>query len=88
MATRDSLEQFLFRCEETVELARKRLIDGSRQGHYHDVEFSEAQQMLEDRYHELMNMYRSCDAQGRERLHRMRLQIQSLQNEMTLLDHH
>lgn len=88
MTTRDAMEQFLDRCEETMGIARYHLTEGSKQGHYHDVEYAEAMQMLEDRYNELMKMYQYANSQQRERLHRMRLAIQSLQNEMTLLNHH
>ncbi len=88
MTTRESLEQFLSQCEQTVDYAREQLIDGSKQGHFHDQEYSEAQQMLEEQYNQLMAVYRSANAIQRDRLHRMRLKIQSLQNEMTLLDHH
>ncbi|MED3643921.1 YtzC family protein [Caldifermentibacillus hisashii] len=87
MTTRKSMEDFLYQCQQTVEFAQEQLIDGSKQGHFHDQEYREAQQRLEDQYNELMAVYRSANAVQRDRLHRMRLQIQSLQNEMTLLDH-
>ena len=41
-------------CEQTLEYAREQLIDGLRQEHYNDIEYTNAQQMLEDRYNELM----------------------------------
>jgi len=88
MTTRESLQRFLNRCEETMGIARFHLTEGAKQGHYHDVEYAEAMQMLEDRYNELMKMYQYANDQQREELHRMRLEIQSLQNEMTLLNHH
>jgi len=88
MTTRKSMEEFLYQCQQTVEFAQEQFIEGLKQGHFHDQEYSEAQQRLEDQYNELMAVYRSANAEQRDRLHRMRLQIQSLQNEMTLLDHH
>ncbi len=87
MTTRDALEKFIMECEQTLEYAREQLIDGLRQEHYNDIEYTNAQQMLEDRYNELMAIYRSANAQQRERLDRMRYAIQSLQNEMILTDH-
>ncbi len=87
MTTRDALEKFIMECEQTLEYAREQLIDGLRQEHYNDIEYTNAQQMLEDRYSELMAIYRSANAQQRERLDRMRYAIQSLQNEMILTDH-
>mgnify|MGYP000871645563 CR=1 FL=1 len=88
MTTRKSMEEFLYQCQQTVEFAQEQFIEDLKQGHFHDQEYSEAQQRLEDQYNELMAVYRSANAEQRDRLHRMRLQIQSLQNEMTLLDHH
>lgn len=87
MTTRESLEQFLSECQQTMDYARAHLIEGSRLEHYDDVGYTNAQLELERRYNELMKMYQSANAQQREQLHRMRLQLQSLQNEMTLLDH-
>lgn len=87
MTTRESLEQFLSECQQTMDYARAHLIEGSRFEHYDDVGYTNAQLELERRYNELMKMYQSANAQQREQLHRMRLQLQSLQNEMTLLDH-
>lgn len=88
MTTRDAMNQFLSKCEETMEIAREHLTAGSRQEHYDDYEYSQAMLALEERYNELMAVYRSANDQQRDRLHRMRLQMQSLQNEMTLVDHH
>ncbi|WP_062354841.1 YtzC family protein [Bacillus kwashiorkori] len=86
MTTRDSLEQFINKCEETLEVARQEYTDGSRQGYYFDDEYSQAQQLLEDRFNELMAMYHSANAVQRERLDRMRLQIQQLQNQMIIIN--
>ncbi|MCU9614268.1 YtzC family protein [Caldibacillus lycopersici] len=88
MTTRDAMNSFISKCEDTLQLARDQYIDGSRQGHFHDVEYSEAQAQLEERYNELMAMYHSASGEQKERLNRMRLQLQQLQNEMTLLNHH
>lgn len=88
MTTRESLEQFLYQCQQTLDYAKEQFEDGMRQGHFHDIEYSEAQQKLEEKYNELQDVYRSANEQQRDRLHRMRLQIQDLQNQMTLLDHH
>lgn len=85
MTTREALERLLKDCERTLEYARAQFIEGSRLVNVEQVDgYTEAQQMLEDRYNELMAMYRSANAQQREQLDRMRLAIQSLQNEMIL----
>ena len=87
MTTRDSMEHFINECEQTIDYAKQAFDDGSKQQHYDDWGYNQAQQALEDRYNELMAMNHSANAQQRERLHRMRLKIQSLQNEMILLNH-
>lgn len=87
MTTRAALKHFLNECEQTLEYARAHLMAGAKQEFYDDDGYTEAQQQLENCYNELMAIYRSANAQQREELHRMRLKIQSLQNEMTLLDH-
>ncbi|MCU9601084.1 YtzC family protein [Pallidibacillus thermolactis] len=87
MTTRESLERFISECQQTMDYARAHLIEGSRQQHYDDVGYTNAQLELEECYNELMKLYQSANAQQREQLHRLRLQIQALQNEMTLLEH-
>lgn len=41
MTTRKSMEDFLYQCQQTVEFAQEQLIDGSKQGHFHDQEYRE-----------------------------------------------
>ncbi|WP_278342381.1 DUF2524 family protein, partial [Parageobacillus thermoglucosidasius] len=52
-----------------------------------DMEYAQAQQMLENAVNDLAHLALSCNAQQREQLHRMRLQLQQLQNDMILLNH-
>lgn len=88
MTTREALEKFLNDCEQTLEIAREQFVEGSRLVNADFTEeYTEAQQMLEERYNELMAIYRSANGQQRERLDRMRYAIQSLQNEMILRNH-
>lgn len=88
MTTREALEKFINDCEQTLEFARGQLIEGSRLVNADTPEeYIEAQQMLEERYNELQAIYRSANAQQRERLDRLRYAIQSLQNEMILKNH-
>ena len=88
MTTRDSLEDFLKRCEETIQFARAQWIEGSRQGFYDESAYTEAQRMLEERYQELMAIDRSASGEQKEQLHRIRRQLQQLQNQMTLQGRH
>ncbi|MDX8359222.1 YtzC family protein [Cytobacillus sp. Hm23] len=87
MATRQSVQEFIHRCEETLNFAEEQLTEARRQEHYNDYEFSQAQQQLENANNDLAHLALSCNAQQKEQLHRMRLQIQELQNEMILQDH-
>ncbi|RDI44345.1 YtzC family protein [Falsibacillus pallidus] len=87
MTTRDSMDQFMQQCEDTIRNAQEHMVSGSKQGHYHDVEYSEAMGQLESAYNELTHLAQSANAQQREMLHRKRLQLQQLQNQMILLNH-
>ncbi|MED4016102.1 YtzC family protein [Sutcliffiella cohnii] len=87
MATRDSVEQFIQQCEDAIRYAEDQYSNAEQQEHYNDTEFTKAQEMLEQTYNDLMHLSLSCNAQQREQLNRMRLQLQQLQNQMTLLDH-
>jgi hypothetical protein len=87
MATRQSVDEFLQRCEDVIRYAKEQYTGAQKQEHYNDTEYTKAQQMLEEANNELAHLALSCNAQQREQLHRMRLQLQQLQNEMILLDH-
>ena len=87
MATRNSIDAFLQRCEDTLRNAQEQYLAGKRQEHYHDLEYTQSLQGLEDVMSELQIMAHSANAQQREQLYRMRLQIEQLQNKMILLNH-
>lgn len=87
MTTRQSIDNFINRCESAILYAEEQYDEGSRQEHYHDVEFSDALHELEAILLQLKKMTESANAQQREQLHRVRLKIQQLQNKMILLDH-
>ncbi|GAA0332583.1 YtzC family protein [Bacillus carboniphilus] len=87
MATRQSMDDFLQRCEDALRTAQEEYLAGQRQEHYHDQEYTQAMQGLEDTINELQIMAHSANAQQRDQLYRMRLQIEQLQNRMILLDH-
>jgi Protein of unknown function (DUF2524) len=84
MATRQSVEQFLQRCEDAIQQAKEQIKIGDKQEHYNFIEYTNAQQQLEDLVMDLAQLALSCNAQQREQLHRMRLQIQQVQNDMIL----
>ncbi|HAQ08439.1 MAG TPA: DUF2524 domain-containing protein [Bacillus bacterium] len=87
MATRQSVDQLLQQCEDAIRVAQEQYKSGSMQQHYNDADFTNALQSLEDAYNDLSKLAFSANAQQRDQLHRMRLQLQQLQNNMILLDH-
>ncbi|MFE8703338.1 YtzC family protein [Cytobacillus sp. FJAT-54145] len=87
MATRQSVEDLLQQCEDAIRNAHEEYKESSRQEHYNDDDYTRAMQQLEDAYNDLAQLALSSNSQQREQLHRMRLQLQQLQNNMTLNDH-
>ncbi|HLU21576.1 YtzC family protein [Lederbergia graminis] len=87
MATRQSIEDCINRCESAILFAREQYNEAMKQEHYYDIEFSEAQQGLETAVMEIEKLLDSSNAQQREQLHRQRVKVQQLQNEMILQNH-
>jgi hypothetical protein len=87
LATRQSVDQLLQQCEDAINLAQDQYKDAATQQHYNDGNFTNALQALEDAYNDLAKLSFSANSQQREQLHRMRLQLQQVQNNMILLDH-
>lgn len=84
MATRLSVEDLLQRCQEAIQNAEHQYEVSSLQEHYNDNEYTQAMFDLEAAYNELAKLALHANAQQREQLHRMRLQLQQAQNKMTL----
>lgn len=84
MATRQSMDSFLQRCEDDIKYAQEQLTTARKQEHYNTTEYTEAQLRLEEATNDLAHLALSCNGQQREQLHRMRLQLQQLQNDMIL----
>ncbi len=84
MATRESVENLLQKCEDTISFAQDQFKESSLQEHYNNDNYTDALQQLEEAYHDIAKMAHSANAQQREQLHRIRLQIQQLQNTMIL----
>lgn len=87
MATRQSIDDFLQRCDEVIKNAEEQFVEANKQEHYNDDDFTAALQQLEDSYNDLAQLAHSANSQQREQLHRMRLQLQQLQNTMILHEH-
>jgi len=84
MATRDSMDDLMQQCEETIHYAQEQYKNSSLQEHYNNDEYTQALQRLEDNYAEIAKMAQFANSQQREQLHRMRLQLQQVQNTLIL----
>ncbi|MBV7507302.1 YtzC family protein [Bacillus sp. sid0103] len=84
MATRDSMDNLMQQVEDTIRFAEEQYKQSSLQEHYNDDNYTQALQQLEDTYQDIAKMALSANSQQREQLHRMRLQLQQLQNTMIL----
>ena len=87
MATRQSVEEHLQLCEDAIRIAQEQYISASKQEHYDDVAYDSSLQQVEQAYNDIAKLALSCNDQQREQLHRMRIQLQQVQNNMILLDH-
>jgi Protein of unknown function (DUF2524) len=87
MATRQSVENLLQQCEDAIRNAHEQYKDHSKQEYYNDAEFTQAMQQIETSYNDLAKMALSANGQQRDQLHRMRLQLQQVQNNMILHEH-
>ncbi|MGM0948271.1 MAG: YtzC family protein [Bacillota bacterium] len=86
MATRQSVDEHLQQCMQAYDDAEEQLKLASKQEHYNDQGYSDAQMQLENAVNALNKLWLSSNDQQREQLYRMRLQLQALQNNMIL--HH
>lgn len=87
MATRESMETLMQQCEDAIRYAQEQYKESSLQEHYNNDDYTKALQTLEETYQDIATMAHSANSQQREQLHRMRLQIQQLQNNMILQGH-
>ncbi|WP_445489351.1 YtzC family protein [Niallia sp. 03133] len=87
MATRQSVDELLQRCNEVIDYAQEQNKIGSMQEHYNTDEFSEAQLKLEGVTNDLIVMAHSANPQQREQLNRMKIRLDQLQAEMTIQMH-
>jgi hypothetical protein len=84
MATRASMDALMQQCEDVIRYAQDQLKESSLQEHYNNDDYTNALQQLEQTYQDIAKMAHSANGQQRDQLHRMRLQIQQLQNNMIL----
>jgi len=86
MATHESMNNLFEKCNAILRNAETQFAISSRQDNYNDENFTIAMREVEEAYNDIAAMSLNANAQQREDLHRMRLQLQQLQNHMTLLD--
>jgi hypothetical protein len=84
MATRESVDNLLQQCEDAISFAQEQYKESSLQEQYNNDDYTTALQGLEKAYQDVAHLAHSANAQQREQLHRMRLQLQQLQNTMIL----
>lgn len=84
MATRDSMDTLMQQVEDTIRFAQEEFKQSSLQQHYNDDGYTQALQQVEQTYQDIAKMALSANGQQRDQLHRMRLQLQQLQNTMIL----
>jgi hypothetical protein len=87
MATRDSMENLLQQCEDTIRYAQDQFKESNLQENYNNDDYTKALQELEETYLNITKMAQSANSQQRDQLHRMRLQLQQFQNTMILEEH-
>lgn len=84
MATRASMDVLTQQVEDTIRNAEDQYKQSSLQEHYNNDDYTQALQQLEETYQDICKMAHSANGQQREQLHRMRVQIQQLQNSLIL----
>jgi hypothetical protein len=87
MATRQSMDELMQKCEDVLRNAQDQYLEASHQEHFNEDEYITSLQNLEELYNDITTMANSANAQQRDQLHRMRLQLQQAQNNMILLRH-
>ncbi|KAB2339006.1 DUF2524 family protein [Cytobacillus depressus] len=87
MATRESVSNLIQQCEDAIRFANDQLQVERAQEHYNENGYTDALHSLENAYNDLSKLALSANSQQREQLHRMRLQLQQLQNRMIVQPH-
>ncbi|MCP8967517.1 DUF2524 family protein [Ectobacillus ponti] len=87
MTTRQSLEQYINTAEQAIQYAQKQLEEGMRQEHHNQMEYSDAQQQLEQAVIGLENLEHSANEDQRERIERALIQMRHLQHQMIVTLH-
>ena len=84
MATRDSMDNLIQQCEDAIRYAQNQYRESGLQQQYNNDDYTKALQGLEETYQDIAKMAQFANSQQRDQLHRMRLQLQQVQNTMIL----
>ncbi|MFS0780488.1 DUF2524 family protein [Bacillus sp. 1P06AnD] len=87
MATRQSIQNCLENCVETLNIAQQQYDEASRQEHYNDSTYIDSQQLVQTALNEVQLMANNSNDQQREQLNRMKIQLEQMQHDMILLRH-
>lgn len=84
VATRASVDYYIQQAENAIHYAHDQLVEWKKQEHYNQTEYTEAQSQLEAAYNDLQDLMLSANAQQKERIYRIQLQIREAQNDLVL----
>lgn len=84
MTTRQSIDEFLQRSEDVIRAAKDQMNESAKQEYHNDGEYVYAQSQVEEVLNDLAHLALNANPQQREQLHRVRLQLQQLQNQLIL----
>ncbi|CAH0346805.1 DUF2524 family protein [Bacillus sp. CECT 9360] len=87
MATRQSVENCIQQCEDALRSATDQYREASTQEHDNDLDFIQSQQELQSALNNVETLANSSNTQQREQLLRMKLQLDQMRHNMTVLDH-
>ncbi len=87
MGDRSSIDKTIEMAQEALGYAQEQFDLGQQQEHYNDIEYSQAQQLLETALMELEKLERLAVPEQKEELYRTRIQLQQLQSKMIITPH-
>lgn len=87
MGTRQAIDHFLEQCDGALRFADFEYMEASRQEHWDDESYQKSQAYLEETIREMDPIYASANGEQKERLQRMKAQLDLMKHEMVTLRH-
>lgn len=87
MGTRQSIDHFLEQCEGALRFADFEYVEASKQEHWDDESYQNAQLYLEEILNEMEPIYASANREQKERLQRMKAHLDLMKHDMIVLRH-